>query len=83
MTDDITGAASITGQVLFGGKVYKTFTANLTVSVPDTVIPSISSVTFSDVDDSVVPSSWGIYVQGQSGLKLKSIRTYALSSPQT
>ena len=73
VTDDITGAASITGQVLFGGKVYKTFTANLTVSVPDTVIPSISSVTFSDVDDSVVPSSWGIYVQGQSGIKLKSI----------
>lgn len=73
VTDDIIGAASITGQVLFGGKVYKKFTANLTVSVPDTVIPSISSVTFSDVDDSAVPSSWGIYVQGQSGLKLKSI----------
>ncbi|CDA74428.1 uncharacterized protein BN718_00033 [Ruminococcus sp. CAG:579] len=53
--------------------MYKKFTANLTVSVPDTVIPSISSVTFSDVDDSAVPSSWGIYVQGQSGLKLKSI----------
>ena len=65
--------ARLTGQVLFGGKVYKKFTANLTVSVPDTVIPSISSVAFSDVDDSAVPSSWGIYVQGQSGLKLKSI----------
>lgn len=73
LPDSVSGTASVSGQVLFGGKVYKTFTTSLTVSVPTTVVPSISAMTFSDSDDSTVPSTWGIYVQNQSGLQLKTI----------
>lgn len=73
LPDKTSGMATITGQVLFGGKVYNTFSTNLTVTVPTTVLPSISAMTFSDSDETTVPSAWGIYVQNQSGLQLKTI----------
>lgn len=73
LPDDIYGSATITGSVLFGGKVYKSFSTTLRVIVPSTVVPSISAMTFTDSDSSPVPSSWGVYVQNQSGLQLKTL----------
>lgn len=73
LPDATSGKLNISGQVLFGGKVYKTLTGSLTVNVPASVVPTISSITLSDVSGTPVPSGWGIYVQNQSGVKLSAM----------
>lgn len=73
LPDATSGDAKVTGQILFGGVVYRTLTSTLRVSVPTSVVPSVTAMTFSDSGDSAVPSSWGIFVQNQSGLQLKTL----------
>lgn len=59
-----------------------TKTATLTLTVPSSVKPSISIGTLAEAS-SVVPSSWGVYVQGKSKLSIPVTVTQAYSSPTT
>ena len=68
-----TGTANVACQVLFGGQVYKTFNTTITVSVPSSVVPTVSSITLADKTNTPVPSSWNLYVQHQSGVRLSAM----------
>jgi len=67
------GTANVACQVLFGGQVYSTFNTTIAVSVPASVVPTVSSITLADKADTPVPSSWNLYVQHQSGVRLSAI----------
>ena len=67
------GTASVACQVLFGGQVYSTFTTSIAVSVPSSVVPTVSSFTLADKTNTPVPSSWNLYVQHQSGVRLSAV----------
>lgn len=67
------GTASIACQVLFGGQVYKTFNTSISVSVPASVVPTISSYTLADIASSIVPSSWNIFLQHKSGVRMTAL----------
>ena len=68
-----TGTATVACQVLFGGKVYSTFNTTITVSVPASVVPTVSAFTLTDKANTPVPSSWNLFIQHQSGAKLSAI----------
>ena len=70
-----TGQANVTCQVLYGGQVYSSFTVNLTVSVPSSVVPTLTSITLADKTDTPVPSSWNMFVQHKSGVRVSVITT--------
>jgi len=67
------GTANVACQVLFGGQVYKTFNTTISVSVPSSVVPTVSAYTLTDKADTPVPSSWNLYVQHQSGARLTAV----------
>ena len=48
-----------------------TYSYNFMITAPSSVVPSISSVTASPVNDNAVISGWGIYVYGKSKALLK------------
>ena len=52
----------------YAGSELGTDTYSFTITAPSTAVPTISLAT-ARIDNSV-PSSWGIYVQGQSGIKI-------------
>ena len=52
----------------YAGSELGTDTYSFTITAPSTAVPTIS-LTTARIDNSV-PSSWGIYVQGQSGIKI-------------
>ena len=52
----------------YAGSELGTDTYSFTITAPSTAVPTISLVA-TRIDNSV-PSSWGIYVQGQSGIKI-------------
>lgn len=62
-----------------GSKLVGTTSIGFTGIVPDSVAPSISSVSVS-AGNSVVPSSWGVYVQGKSSLKVVTAASGSYSS---
>ena len=64
------------GTTQIGSDVYKT----ITVYVPSSVVPSISGVTISEANTSVVPSSWGVYVQNKTKLKFVTSATAGTGS---
>lgn len=68
-----TGTATVACQVLFGGKVYSTFNTTIAVSVPASVVPTVSAFTLTDKANTPVPSSWNLFIQHQSGAKLSAI----------
>ena len=69
-------------------KVGSSVTSTKTLSLPASVVPTISSVSASRINNSV-PSSWGVYVKGVSGVTLafgsvsgaygSTIRSYSIS----
>ena len=67
------GTISVSCQVLFGGSVYKTINCSLSASVPASVVPTVSSVTLADKTDTPVPSTWKVFVQHQSGLRISAV----------
>lgn len=69
----ITGNCTVTGKIFYGGQLYKTITCNLTVWVPTSLMPTITSATLADKADTPVPSSWEIFVQHKSGLRVSAI----------
>lgn len=84
----VSGTASVTvqtysGSTAVGSAVSKSFSLNL----PGTMIPVVNALTFSRLDNNV-PSAWGIYVKGFSGVRVSfsgagvygsSIATYTIS----
>ena len=68
-----TGTANIACQVLFGGQIYRTFNTTIAVSVPSSIVPTVTAFTLADRTDTPVPSSWNLFVQHQSGARLSSI----------
>lgn len=65
----VTGTCTITCSTYNGSTLIGSKTCTLTLTVPASVKPTISSLTASRVDGDV-PSSWGIYVQTKSKAKL-------------
>lgn len=63
------GTATITVDTYSNGTKIGSVSQAITLYVPDSVVPSISSISVTE-GGSVVPSSWGIYVQGKSSLKV-------------
>ena len=70
-----TGQANVTCQVKYGGVVYSSFGVKLTVSVPASVVPTVTSITLSDKTDTPVPSSWNMFIQHKSGVRVTAITT--------
>lgn len=64
----ISGTCTITCKTYNGSTLVGTKTVNLTLKVPSSVVPSISSVALSEANTSV--SSLGVYVQNKSQLKV-------------
>ena len=66
------------------------YSYGFTVTVPSSVVPTISSISASPVNDNSVISSWGIYVYGKSKAKLtingaagaygSTIRSYSITT---
>ena len=69
----VTGQANVTCQVLYGGLVYSSFTVKLTVSVPSSVVPTLTSITLADKTGTPVPSSWNMFIQHKSGVRVSAI----------
>ena len=63
------GTGTITCQTYNGSTLIGSKSINITLTVPSSVVPSISSIALS-AGNSNVPSSWGVYVQGKSALKV-------------
>lgn len=82
------GTCTITCDTYNGSSKIGTKTCTLTLTVPSSVKPSISSLTATRVDGSV-PAAWGIYVQskskatltinGAAGIYGSTIKTYSIS----
>ena len=71
----VTGQANVTCQVKYGGVVYSSFSVKLTVSVPVSVVPTLTSITLADKTDTPVPSSWNMFIQHKSGIRVSAITT--------
>ncbi len=66
------GTATVTLETIdTGGVSLGAYSYNFTITVPASVVPTISSVSASPVNDNSVISSWGIYVYGKSKATLK------------
>ena len=70
-----TGQANVTCQVKYGGVVYSSFGVKLTVSVPASIVPTVTSITLADKTDTLVPSSWNMFIQHKSGVRISAITT--------
>lgn len=66
----VSGTCTITCDTYSGSTKIGTKTCTLTLTVPSSVKPTITSLTATRVDGDV-PSSWGIYVQSKSKSTLK------------
>lgn len=75
LSDATKGTLSVYCKILQGGSVFAEYTGTYSVTIPDSVKPSISALTVADRLGKV-PSSWGIYVQNYSAVKINTL-TYA------
>ena len=75
LPNSVTGTTSVACQVLYGGTVYRTFNTSITVSVPSSVVPSVTSVTLTDKANTPVPSAWNLFLQHKSGVRISAITT--------
>ena len=65
----VSGTCTIHCETYNNGTYIGAKTTTLTLTVPSSVAPSISSISVS-AGNSVVPASWGMYLQGKSQLKV-------------
>ena len=65
----VSGTCTIHCETYNNGTYIGAKTITLTLTVPSSVAPSISSISVS-AGNSVVPASWGMYLQGKSQLKV-------------
>ncbi len=77
------GVGTITCMTYSGSALYGTKTVQFTLTVPASIVPSISSFTAAQVDDGSAPYDWGIYVRGVSKAKLTTLASGAYSSTIT
>ncbi|MCR5811691.1 MAG: DUF859 domain-containing protein [Lachnospiraceae bacterium] len=70
-----TGQANVTCQVKYGGVVYSSFGVILTVSVPTSIVPTVTSITLADKTSTPVPSAWNMFIQHKSGVRVSAITT--------
>lgn len=76
----VTGQANVTCQVKYGGVVYSSFSVKLNVSVPSSVVPTLTSITLADKTNTPVPSSWNMFVQHKSGVRVSAVTTAGVYS---
>jgi hypothetical protein len=79
LTNATAGACIITCQTYYGGTLTSTRTCRLTLSIPDTMVPTISSVVITDTNDIVV-TRIGKYVKTLSKLNSSSAKKASSSS---
>lgn len=72
------GVATITCVTYSGGTAIGTKTTTITLNVPTSVVPTISSMALQENGD--VPSNWGVYVQNKSKIKVTYSASGAYSS---
>ncbi len=81
--DDISSSTSGVGTVYIdtynGTALVGTKSVSFTGTVPQSVVPTISSISISE-GGSLVPSSWGVYVQSKSQLKVSITASGSYSS---
>lgn len=65
----VSGSCTITCDTYSGSTKVGSKTCTLTLTVPSTVKPTLTSITATRVDETV-PSAWGIYVQSKSKVTL-------------
>lgn len=73
------GVGTITCWTYYGNTFVGSSTCSVTLNVPTSVVPSVSSFTATRVNNDV-PSSWGIYVQGKSQCTLSASASGSYSS---
>lgn len=79
----VSGLASCTLETInAAGTVVGSQVLYFNILAPASVVPSISAFTATRVDNSV-PSAWGVYVQGQSGVTVKATAAGAYGSTIT
>ena len=72
------GTCTITCQTYNGSTLIGTKTVNLTLTVPSSVVPEISSIVISEAGST--PIDWGVYVQNKSKLKVVTTARGSYSS---
>lgn len=72
------GKCTITCKTYNGSTLIGTKTVTVELKVPDSVVPSISSIALSEAGST--PSSWGCYVQNKSKLKVVTTASGSYSS---
>jgi len=77
--NDTTGICIITCETFSNGESVGTKQANLDLTVPASVVPTITAFTANRVDNGV-PSAWGIYVKGYSKVRLQTTAVGAYGS---
>lgn len=70
--DKTSGTLTVKVTIKQGTAEWTSKTATLAVTVPDTVKPSVSAFTVAE-RLTTVPSSWGIYVQGLSAVRINTL----------
>ena len=65
----ISGTGSVTVYTYAGSTYIGSASYTFTLNVPDNIVPSIGSLTATQINNDV-PVSWGIYVQNRSGVRL-------------
>jgi hypothetical protein len=69
--NSLSGTASVSLETIdTGGTSLGTYAYHFTITVPSSVVPTISSVTSSPVNDNSVLAGWGIYAQGKTKANL-------------
>ncbi len=76
------GTATITVDTYSGSTKVGSVSQAITLNVPSNIVPSISSVSVSE-GNTVIPTSWGVYVQGKSQLKVTITASGAYGSSIT
>lgn len=79
LPNDTTGICVITCETFSNGEPVGKKTVNLELTVPASVVPTISAFTATRVDNGV-PSAWGIYVKGYSKVRLQTTAAGAYGS---
>lgn len=68
--NNTSGTCVITCKTYSGSTLIGTKTVNLTLTVPSSVVPSISSVSVSEANQTMKNTGWGVYVKNKSQLKV-------------
>lgn len=68
--DSTNGTAIITCQTYNGTTLIGTTTANLTLNVPTSVVPSVSIGTLTEANTTMQDLNWGVFVQNKSQLNI-------------